>query len=1068
MTVSKCFQIAAGYKYAAVQYGGECFYGNTLGAAAQPGATGCDMNCAGKNGEACGGSYRMNLYQDQSYRPPPTYNPGVGSFVLRGCFSDSVSDRALQHSWIAYGVMTVAKCIEKARAGKYRYAAVEFYGECYFGNVLALSSQSSNQCGVRCNGQETEICGGADAITLYEDTNYTPDIGGFTLVNCYTDDTSHRALPFTYVDWSAMTIEKCKQLGVGYKYIGVEYYGECYWGNEIASTSQPVTSGCDTPCTGNNAQICGGAGFISIYANGDYSEPIPPTVNPGDGVFELSGCYTDDPDNRALAFAYHDDQMSVALCFEKAKSYRYAAVQDGGVCYYGDILDTASVQVNMNECPTACSGKATELCGGSSRSILYEDHSFVVPDLVGLLALAQSSQQCEVAANQAAELWLSSIFAFGGIGAGLKRKRATDILNPQLAIPLEAFQEKCPPCIDLQKSFQRKFKVAPRYAIQILEDAPDPEVAVAELVIEEVVTRLGAAAEMAVTAEVAASVSIASEVVAAGATALVGIAGIIAWIAAQLARPPGGPGEEPPEGPSRTSTRTSTSSTCSPTATPTSYIILTKESTTDSQFEQMKNSLPKRADNFEIVSTEASIRIYVATMNECEYKQLWKNPIVEGVSYNDKIKWDLGNESMAGATTKRVRRDRKEEPKKQRIQKRALNKATINLQEDSPPHLQWLSSYARRTVLRGRLLGYEDFIFPENAGDGIDVYVIDSGIFPDHNDFTSMDTGVRKVNTCYNAITGNGGALSNCPDTDSHGTAMASLINGEWSGVAKHSNVIPVKILENRRDDIDADRVIRALTWIADQVARRHQEGKSIINLSGGYEPPDVQTTHPTNTRQQIDVFTLFLDRLGGAQLKIITVLAAGNDAEDGLAIEIRTPQLHGGSATNLIIVGNARADNTRNPKSSISTRDLLSFYNIGTDTLVAHHVEDFDWWSMSGTSNAAALTSGLIATFLSDDDIRTGLLSGFGTRMGYGAKVFLHAWAQGNKGLKIDNIWVASSNYWVPCTDITIWPNAVAPIAPPPYQPSAGNYFPVSKVIATSTTVAVPAESTVTCYTRA
>ncbi|WQF76496.1 Putative carbohydrate-binding WSC [Colletotrichum destructivum] len=59
--VSKCAGL--NYLYAGLEYGSECFCGNTIDNGNGPAASGCDMSCAGNRADTCGGAGRMNIYQ---------------------------------------------------------------------------------------------------------------------------------------------------------------------------------------------------------------------------------------------------------------------------------------------------------------------------------------------------------------------------------------------------------------------------------------------------------------------------------------------------------------------------------------------------------------------------------------------------------------------------------------------------------------------------------------------------------------------------------------------------------------------------------------------------------------------------------------------------------------------------------------------------------------------------------------------------------------------------------------------------------------------------------------------
>ena len=70
-------------------------------------------------------------------------------------------------------------------------------------------------------------------------------------------------------DDNNMTIEICidKCKGRDYAYAGVQYYKECWCGNEMPKDSAPE-SDCNTPCLGNQNQMCGGPLRFNVYQTG--------------------------------------------------------------------------------------------------------------------------------------------------------------------------------------------------------------------------------------------------------------------------------------------------------------------------------------------------------------------------------------------------------------------------------------------------------------------------------------------------------------------------------------------------------------------------------------------------------------------------------------------------------------------------------------------------------------------------------------------------------------------------------------------------------------------------------
>lgn len=79
-----------------------------------------------------------------------------------------------------------------------------------------------------------------------------------------------------------------------------------------------------------------------------------------------------------------------------------------------------------------------------------------------------------------------------------------------------------------------------------------------------------------------------------------------------------------------------------------------------------------------------------------------------------------------------------------------------------------------------------------NAGAGVHVYVMDTGIDTTHPEFTTgIYSGLRIVQNIFNAF----GAVTTNTDVDGHGTHCAGTIGGATVGVAPAANIYGVKIL---------------------------------------------------------------------------------------------------------------------------------------------------------------------------------------------------------------------------------------------------------------------------------
>ena len=63
-------------------------------------------------------------------------------------------------------------------------------------------------------------------------------------------------------------LEECNAYCTGYKYYGVQYGNECFCSNSYGSMGKGSESDCNSKCSGNSSQICGGRERNSVYARG--------------------------------------------------------------------------------------------------------------------------------------------------------------------------------------------------------------------------------------------------------------------------------------------------------------------------------------------------------------------------------------------------------------------------------------------------------------------------------------------------------------------------------------------------------------------------------------------------------------------------------------------------------------------------------------------------------------------------------------------------------------------------------------------------------------------------------
>jgi subtilisin family serine protease len=226
--------------------------------------------------------------------------------------------------------------------------------------------------------------------------------------------------------------------------------------------------------------------------------------------------------------------------------------------------------------------------------------------------------------------------------------------------------------------------------------------------------------------------------------------------------------------------------------------------------------------------------------------------------------------------------------------------------------------------------------YPESAGEGVNIYVIDTGINIDHEDFEGRARwGKTFLGTSNSTI-----------DNIGHGTMVASMAAGKKYGVAKKANLIAVKILDAMGKGTNID-TMRALQWVWEQHESSTNK-KTIINMSLGGETDDALND--------------MVERI--VSQGIVVVTAAGNGNASGIPQDacIDSP----GSAKGVINVG-ATDKYDRIAKFS-NYGKCVTLFAPGVRLAGAAHNSKTSITVRSGTSFAAPLVTGVIAILLGEE----------------------------------------------------------------------------------------------------
>ncbi|MCH8498432.1 MAG: S8 family peptidase [Marinobacter sp.] len=240
------------------------------------------------------------------------------------------------------------------------------------------------------------------------------------------------------------------------------------------------------------------------------------------------------------------------------------------------------------------------------------------------------------------------------------------------------------------------------------------------------------------------------------------------------------------------------------------------------------------------------------------------------------------------------------------------------------------------------------FTYPAHGGQGVNIYVLDTGIRASHADFTGRLIEGRNFAANDNGFLGLGGlpiigALLNLggrtdpedtTDCNGHGTHVASSAAGSTYGVAKQANIAAVRVLNCAGSGSNAG-VIAGVDW----VAANHQ-APAVANMSLGGGNSDA------------------LDNaVRGAIAQGVTfVVAAGNSNADACS---GSPN----RVAEAVTVGSSTRDDQRSSFSNWGS--CVQVFAPGSDITAAWHQSDDQVRTISGTSMAAPHVAGAAALLL-------------------------------------------------------------------------------------------------------
>ncbi|MFD8695494.1 S8 family peptidase [Kitasatospora purpeofusca] len=222
---------------------------------------------------------------------------------------------------------------------------------------------------------------------------------------------------------------------------------------------------------------------------------------------------------------------------------------------------------------------------------------------------------------------------------------------------------------------------------------------------------------------------------------------------------------------------------------------------------------------------------------------------------------------------------------------------------------------------------FTKYVHDEKAGEGVDVYVLDSGISTDHQEFE----GRARWGT--NVVDGEDDS-----DANGQGTHLAGIVAGRKYGVAKKATVIAVKVA-NASGTVEPKALVKGLEWTAEQAKA---SGRPSVALIGAALDKNADLDAAVNT---------------AANQGLFVVVAAGDFAKDAL-------DYSPAGATGAFTVAASTLGDERTYFSNHGP--AVEVFAPGLNIASAYTGSVTEFCSLSGTAQAAAHVAGLGAYLLS------------------------------------------------------------------------------------------------------
>ncbi|KAJ5178794.1 hypothetical protein N7492_002004 [Penicillium capsulatum] len=268
----------------------------------------------------------------------------------------------------------------------------------------------------------------------------------------------------------------------------------------------------------------------------------------------------------------------------------------------------------------------------------------------------------------------------------------------------------------------------------------------------------------------------------------------------------------------------------------------------------------------------------------------------------------------------------------------------------------------------------EGYVTDDNGGEGVDIYIMDTGFNVDLEELSDREIKpvVHYVSNDLAAKGATNAYPADIVDRRGHGTKVAILAAGKTLGIAPKSGLYlfkptadlrrPDGTLSQRGNPDSYQEVMDKIITHIEQNQENHGRKSVVVTCQ------IIPLLGDQDDETYKDIFQAFIDELD--ELGVTLVIPAGNDGLSGKTTADSVLQSLGTHDNNVITVGGLNYDGTlflmTTPEG---TSGSITAYNLATHLTVMDASGTIhpstDEKSHVGTSNAAPITAGMIAVLL-------------------------------------------------------------------------------------------------------